>query len=717
MTNLSPSRTVSVYATNRANPATGYGKMELGLIRGLEAAGVKVAADAPVGILTGSPMWHVAYGRGKRLWAFTMSETNRVSRDWVKVLNGRFEVCLVPSPDLVKVYVDSGVTIPVRYVPLGVDFTPIPFVQRDPDAAKNATPEDPFTFLTYSLGDMRKGAELAMFAFNRLFGGDMRYRMIVKCRDNPMWLAGLIDPQITIMRGEQSEAEWQALMAKCHVGLFPSRGEGFGLPPREWTLAGLPTVATRWLGMWDVSEWGMALGVRELRTAQFEYYEANAEGSQWGEPDIAQLDVWMKLIVEDYPAALEIAKHGREYLLEKFTWERVGKDINALMTPPFEAPHCPAPALGKAHVAFVLGSLNPGGGETQICHLANEVKARGYDVSIILPAGGGPLAAPLNDWLQAHGIPVVSLTSPAERWLERLTHILGVMKPDMVIACGYPVMLDAMLAAYKAGVKTRVANFVSMGLEREEFKIDWVKEFAGIKAATHLVGNSEAVLMSLPQYQGYEMLNRDIMRGQVIHNGVDVPEVTTELRQKAREYWKLSENDVAIGYLAHFRKDGIKNQMMLINVADQVLKMHPNATFIMAGYHTEYAEKCANEIERLGLSERVKMPGRLDDVRMIAGWDIAVNCSKTEGFSNAIQEAMAYGLPHVVTKVGGNPELVTKNTGYLVESDAANNMTSALSMLISSPTLRKMWGQEARRTMQECYGWETVVKQWLQLLN
>jgi glycosyltransferase involved in cell wall biosynthesis len=706
-----PSRTVALFATNQANPATGYGRMELGLAQGLRSIGYDVTPDADMGIITGDPAWGYIYGRNKRLWIFTMSEADRVSPEWVQAINDRYERCLVPAPDLVTIYQNSGVTIPVHYVPLGVDFANIQHVQRNAKAAIEATPDKPFTFLTYGLGDMRKGTDLAMMAFNRLFGGDMRFRLLIKCRDNPRWLAGLIDPQIEILRGQTSEAEWHALMARCHAFVFASRGEGFGLPPREAVLSGLPTIATKWLGLWDADQWGYPVAVADMWPAQFDYWEANAEGSRWAVPCDADIDAHMQAIADDYPAALAKAAQGRDYLLENFNWTKVAQSIDALMQHPIENPR-PITVTTRPSIAIVLGSLNPGGGETQMCRLAAYLRQTDADTTIILPFGGGSLSGALTDFLNAEKVPHVSFR-PLPDTLSALTATFESMKPDMVIACGYPIYIHAMLAAYKAGVPVRVTQFVSEGLERTEFPTPWYEEFMGLKAATHLTGNSQAVLRSLEQYHGAEGLPRS-----VIPNGVHIPDVTPAMRQKAREYWGVSDDQVVIGNLANFRHDGVKNQVMLVQAMALVVKEYPNVICFLSGYHTSYTEKVRAEINRLGLQEHVKMPGRLDDLDMLAGWDIAVNCSTTEGFSNAIQEGMAYGLPHVVTDVGGNHEIVLDGvTGYFVPSDNAPALAKALNILCNTDKGRRHVGEMARAILIKNYSWDKVAAQWLALLN
>jgi len=330
---------ITLFAPTEMNMATGYGKVEAGLLQGFVALGTRVTTAFPtlakkgeakyatkkIGgtvLVAGSPEWGNRITDSDRLVSFTMSESTRVSKGWVDALNERFEAVCVPCPPLVEVYRDSGVQIPIHYVPLGVDLNPPHLTSRRPYPAE-------FTFLAYTLGDMRKGAHLAMLAFDRLFRDKPGVRLIIKARDgwDNMWIAGLDEPHIEVIGGETSEADWHALLARVQCLVFPSYGEGFGLPPREAVLAGLPVIATRWLGLWDVEKWGYALPVGRMLPAQFGVHDANAEGAEWAEADIEALDRQMLYVHRHYAHALLQARRGRVYLMEHFTWKKSAREI------------------------------------------------------------------------------------------------------------------------------------------------------------------------------------------------------------------------------------------------------------------------------------------------------------------------------------------------------------------------------------------------------
>ena len=71
--------------------------------------------------------------------------------------------------------------------------------------------------------------------------------------------------------------------------------------------------------------------------------------------------------------------------------------------------------------------------------------------------------------------------------------------------------------------------------------------------------------------------------------------------------------------------------------------------------------------------------------------------SRSEGFSNAIVEAMAASLPVVATKVGGNAEAIAEGvTGSLVASEDAAAMAEAMLQLLRDPALAEQMGRAGR---------------------
>jgi glycosyltransferase involved in cell wall biosynthesis len=89
--------------------------------------------------------------------------------------------------------------------------------------------------------------------------------------------------------------------------------------------------------------------------------------------------------------------------------------------------------------------------------------------------------------------------------------------------------------------------------------------------------------------------------------------------------------------------------------------------------------------------------------------DLFVLPSFAEGTPNSVIEAMAAGLPVVATRVGGLPDLVTDQTGILVDPGDAKALARALAQLANDRALRERMGHAARRRYELLFSSQAVM--------
>ncbi len=128
-----------------------------------------------------------------------------------------------------------------------------------------------------------------------------------------------------------------------------------------------------------------------------------------------------------------------------------------------------------------------------------------------------------------------------------------------------------------------------------------------------------------------------------------------------------------------------KNPAMFLHAAAHLLRRGLDFRLCLAGEGPERAF-VESEAARLGLSDRLELPGFVERGILLARLDALVLCSVVENLPYILLEAMATGLPHAATRVGGIPDLVEHRvTGLLVEPGDAEGLADALQDILDRP--------------------------------
>lgn len=191
----------------------------------------------------------------------------------------------------------------------------------------------------------------------------------------------------------------------------------------------------------------------------------------------------------------------------------------------------------------------------------------------------------------------------------------------------------------------------------------------------------------------------------VIPNAVEV-ERFEPLIGKARR-------PTAVGFIG--RLDPVKRVPDLL---DALARLGSEVTLEIYG---DGAERSAirGEIDRLGIGDRVTMHGAVHDVRhALEQMGVLVLPSEAEGFGLVLIEAMAAGVPVVATDVPGIRDVVKHEVnGLLVPAGNPAALASAIDRVIKDRELRKHLTEGGQVAVRDRYNWETVIRQYAQLLR
>lgn len=210
------------------------------------------------------------------------------------------------------------------------------------------------------------------------------------------------------------------------------------------------------------------------------------------------------------------------------------------------------------------------------------------------------------------------------------------------------------------------------------------------------------------QYQKYMPQNADSKLYTVItnHSGY----ITDVITKKKHDQITI----LTLGLLC-----GFKNPDLWLTVAkkisDKLIKEKKELPlFIWAGEGNFY-ERLKKEAESY---DNIRFIGfQSDTFSLYAAADIYVQPSTTENCSLSVIDAMKFGLPCVVSNVGGLPEQVINGyNGFLCSYDSAEEFINSITKLIDNKRLRTSYGKNSRKIFEEKYCQELWNKNFSRLL-
>jgi glycosyltransferase involved in cell wall biosynthesis len=198
----------------------------------------------------------------------------------------------------------------------------------------------------------------------------------------------------------------------------------------------------------------------------------------------------------------------------------------------------------------------------------------------------------------------------------------------------------------------------------------------------------------------------------VIYNGISLgPEPSGDDRAAARELLGVAPDRFVIGTVA--RLDPVKDHATLLRAFSRIRSRHPEALLVLVGDGDERV-KLEAIAQQEDIGAHLRFLGNRDDARrLLPGLDLYVNCSRYEGVSLTIVEAMAARLPVIATEVGGTPEVVEPGrTGVLVPPGDADALADGLTSLMADPRGRERFAAEARRVAEERFDFQRMLEQY-----
>lgn len=198
-----------------------------------------------------------------------------------------------------------------------------------------------------------------------------------------------------------------------------------------------------------------------------------------------------------------------------------------------------------------------------------------------------------------------------------------------------------------------------------------------------------------------------------IPNGCDLSQYTPNeiAHSELRSELGLSEGTPIVGLIARF--DPFKNHKGFIEAAGHLKEVSSAIHFLLAGSGVDWDNgELVEWIRAEGLEAHIHLLGNRRDIPYLtAALDIATCCSWSEAFPNVVCEAMACGVPCVVTDVGDSAYIVG-NTGIVVPVGDNVALAAAWHEILSMAKENRIGlGTLARRRIAENFEIISIVRQ------
>ena len=310
---------------------------------------------------------------------------------------------------------------------------------------------------------------------------------------------------------------------------------------------------------------------------------------------------------------------------------------------------------------------------------------------------------PLLDGLRARGVPIISLPvgreyvprAALQAW--RLARLIRAKRYDIVQTMHQKADSYGAVIAWLAGCRHLVCSKRDTGAlrKRRHFFIN-----------RRLRWLFEACIVVADAVRAAVLVNDQIATDRIvtIYNGVDTARFSpanAEQRASARAGLGFGAGDFVVGMVAGFRPE--KNHDTFFAGLLRALPDIPPLKVLAVGAGPNLA-RWREQIAGTELSSRTVFTGDVAEV-VSCLWAMDVGCltpGSNEGFSNALIEQMAVGLPMIATAVGGNAEaLQNGESGYIIAPGDDVALAHALTLLYVEPQQRGAMGRAARKRVEE----------------
>jgi glycosyltransferase involved in cell wall biosynthesis len=354
----------------------------------------------------------------------------------------------------------------------------------------------------------------------------------------------------------------------------------------------------------------------------------------------------------------------------------------------------------KKRILHLITRLPTGGAEHLLASIVRHLDAGRYESLVCCIQDRGELAY----MIEAGGVKVISLDRRGKRFspgtVLALARLMREQRIDLVHCHLYHANLYGRLAARLAGIPA-IATVHNTYVRRKWHRSllnRWLGRGRGLVIAVSAEARDDVIL--------HDRLAPE--RVLLLPNGIDLGRVDTPLSQAAaKERLGYAPDDFLIGCVG--RLEAQKGHIHIIAALGRMLQSAPADLARRLRLLIVGEGRLRGELERAiaaaGLGDKVRLAGNRSDIaEILRSLDLYAMPSLWEGLSLAMLEAMAAGLPLIISDVGGAAEVLGDNEfGVRVPPGDVDALARAMLALATDDAALQRLGRAARQRVREHY--------------
>lgn len=365
-------------------------------------------------------------------------------------------------------------------------------------------------------------------------------------------------------------------------------------------------------------------------------------------------------------------------------------------------------------ILFITTGLKTGGAEKMLAKILSHLHGR-LATGVVSLTGRGPVSVEI----EGLGVPVWHLGLELPRRVPVALPLLATLvrrfRPNVLQGWMYHGNLAALAARPFCIGSPRLV----WGIRRSLYDLGREKRWTGwvIRLSARLSARADAIVYNSEIARArHEAFGFSPAKALVIDNGFDADLFTpnAEAYRDLRSELGLAADALLVGLIARYHP--IKGHEMFLRAAAMLAERMPEVQFLLVGRDVTKTNPAFRHASEFPLAGRVHLLGERTDVpRLTAALDIASSSSWSEGFPNALGEAMICSVPCVSTDVGDVRRLIG-DTGIVVPVGNAVALALAWEKLLSCPKeSRTALGAAARQRVMENFALNKIAAEYERL--